>query len=141
MLTTAFFGSWLAYLAITFALGFLWHLVVFKDLYRRLAIYSRIDDPIVPLGFLSMLIQGAVLALPLPAGYRGNESGQRWAQVWAAHGALPRQQRGDRGGGQAARHLAANLVRRGEPVLCCPVFTLRAGDWVDLQRVLARAAA
>jgi hypothetical protein len=66
MLTTAFFGSWLAYLAITFALGFLWHLVVFKDLYRRLAIYSRIDDPIVPLGFLSMLIQGAVLAYLYP---------------------------------------------------------------------------
>jgi hypothetical protein len=66
MVTVAFFGSWLAYLVITFALGFVWHLVVFKDLYRRLAIYSRIDDPIVPLGFLSMLIQGAVLAYLYP---------------------------------------------------------------------------
>ena len=50
MLSGAFYGSWLAYLIITFALGFLWHLVVFKDLYRRLAIYTRIDDPIVPRG-------------------------------------------------------------------------------------------
>jgi hypothetical protein len=66
MLSIAFYGSWLAYLIITFALGFLWHLVVFKDLYRKLGIYTRIDDPIVPLGFLSMLIQGAVLAYIYP---------------------------------------------------------------------------
>ncbi len=66
MLSVAFYGSWLAYLIITFALGFIWHLVVFKDLYRKLAIYTRIDDPIVPLGFLSMLIQGAVLAYIYP---------------------------------------------------------------------------
>lgn len=66
MVTTAFFGGWLAYLAITFALGFVWHMVVFKELYHRLAIYSRLDDPIVPLGFLSMVIQGAVLAYLYP---------------------------------------------------------------------------
>lgn len=71
-MTVAFFGSWLAFLAITFALGFVWHLVVFKDLYRRLAIYSRIDDPIVPLGFLSMVIQGAVLAYLYPFVARGD---------------------------------------------------------------------
>jgi hypothetical protein len=66
MFTTAFFGSWFAYVALTFALGFIWHLVVFKDLYRRLAMYTRLDDPIVPLGVLSMLIQGAVLAYLYP---------------------------------------------------------------------------
>jgi hypothetical protein len=31
-----------------------------------LAIYTRIDDPIVPLGLLAMLIQGAVLAYLYP---------------------------------------------------------------------------
>ena len=66
MFTAAFFGSWFAYVAITFALGFVWHLVVFKDLYHRLAIYTRLDDPIIPLGLLSMLIQGAVLAYLYP---------------------------------------------------------------------------
>ena len=66
MFTTAFFGSWFAYVAITFALGFVWHLVVFKNLYHRLAIYTRLDDPIIPLGLLSMLIQGAVLAYLYP---------------------------------------------------------------------------
>ena len=66
MFTAAFFGSWFAYVAITFALGYIWHLVVFKDLYHRLAIYTRLDDPIVPLGLLSMLIQGVVLAYLFP---------------------------------------------------------------------------
>jgi len=66
MFTAAFFGGWLAYLIITFAMGFVWHLVVFKNLYRKLAIYTRIDDPIVPLGFLAMLLQGAVLAYLYP---------------------------------------------------------------------------
>lgn len=66
MFTTAFFGSWFAYVAITFALGFVWHLVIFKNLYHRLAIYTRLDDPIIPLGLLSMLIQGAVLAYLYP---------------------------------------------------------------------------
>jgi hypothetical protein len=66
MFTAAFFGSWFAYVAITFALGFVWHLVVFKNLYHRLAIYTRLDDPIILLGLLSMLIQGAVLAYLYP---------------------------------------------------------------------------
>lgn len=66
MFTAAFFGSWFAYVAITFALGFIWHLLVFKNLYHRLAIYTRLDDPIIPLGLLSMLIQGAVLAYLFP---------------------------------------------------------------------------
>ena len=66
MFTAAFYGSWFAYVAIVFALGFLWHLVVFKNLYRRLVIYTRLDEPIIPLGLLSMLIQGAVLAYLYP---------------------------------------------------------------------------
>jgi len=45
----------LAYLAPTFALGFVWHLVLFHDYYERLAVYRK--DIIIPFGFLSMLIQ------------------------------------------------------------------------------------
>lgn len=66
MFTAEFFGSWLAYVAVTFIMGFVWHLVLFKDLYRRLAIYSRIDDPIVPLGLAAMIVQGAILAALYP---------------------------------------------------------------------------
>jgi uncharacterized membrane protein len=61
-----FVGAWLIYIAVTFVMGFVWHLVLFKDLYRELAIFSRIDDPIVPLGFAAMLSQGAILAYLFP---------------------------------------------------------------------------
>jgi len=66
MFTASFFGSWFAYLVITFAMGFVWHLVIFKELYAKLGIFTRIDDPIIPLGFTAMLIQGAVLAYLYP---------------------------------------------------------------------------
>lgn len=66
MFTAKFFGSWFAYLVITFAMGFVWHLVLFKKLYAELGIFARLDDPIIPLGFAAMLIQGAVLAYLYP---------------------------------------------------------------------------
>jgi hypothetical protein len=50
----------LAYLVPTFALGFVWHLVLFQSYYEALAIYRR--DVIVPFGFLSMLIQAVIFA-------------------------------------------------------------------------------
>jgi len=50
----------LAYLVPTFALGFVWHLVLFKSYYDALAIYRH--DIIVPFGFLSMLIQAVIFA-------------------------------------------------------------------------------
>jgi hypothetical protein len=50
----------LAYLVPTFALGFVWHLVLFQSYYDALAMYRR--DIIIPFGFLSMLIQAGVFA-------------------------------------------------------------------------------
>lgn len=61
-----FLQAWLAYVVITFIMGFVWHLVLFKDLYAELAIFSRIDDPNIPLGLSAMLIQGAILAYVYP---------------------------------------------------------------------------
>jgi hypothetical protein len=49
-----------AYLVPTFALGFVWHLVLFQTYYEDLAIYRR--DIIVPFGFLSILIQAVIFA-------------------------------------------------------------------------------
>ncbi len=48
----------LAYLLPTFALGFVWHLILFKQYYEDLALYRH--DVIIPLGFLSMLIQATI---------------------------------------------------------------------------------
>jgi hypothetical protein len=50
----------LAYLVPTFALGFVWHLVLFDGDYKALAIYRA--DVIIPFGFASMLIQGVLFA-------------------------------------------------------------------------------
>jgi len=50
----------LAYLVPTFLLGYVWHLVLFTDYYHALNIYR--PDVIVPFGFLSMLVQGAIFA-------------------------------------------------------------------------------
>ncbi len=66
MFNASFLGTWLAYVVVTFAMGFVWHLVLFKRLYAKLAIYSRLDDPIIPLGLAAMLIQGAILAYLYP---------------------------------------------------------------------------
>lgn len=57
---TRFILGILAYLVPTFALGFVWHLVLFEHDYQALAIYR--SDIIVPLGFLSMLIQALFFA-------------------------------------------------------------------------------
>jgi len=50
----------LAYLVPTFALGFVWHLVLFERYYEELAIYRK--DIIIPFGFLSMLLQAIIFA-------------------------------------------------------------------------------
>ncbi len=58
---TRFVLAILAYLVPTFALGFVWHLVAFEDYYRALAMYRA--ELIIPLGFLSMLVQAVLFAL------------------------------------------------------------------------------
>jgi len=50
----------LAYLVPTFALGFVWHLVLFESYYDALAIYRR--EIIIPFGLLSMVMQAAIFA-------------------------------------------------------------------------------
>lgn len=50
----------LAYLVPTFALGFVWHLVVFAPAYDALAIYRQ--DIIIPFGLVAILTQGIIFA-------------------------------------------------------------------------------
>ncbi|MBK6897495.1 MAG: hypothetical protein IPH06_12985 [Alphaproteobacteria bacterium] len=59
-MTTAYWRAVLAYILPTFPLGYLWHLVVFKDTYDALEVYRA--DIIIPFGILSMVIQGCVWA-------------------------------------------------------------------------------
>jgi len=55
---TRFLLGILAYVVPTFALGFAWHLILFEQYYKALAIYR--GDIIIPFGLLSMLIQATI---------------------------------------------------------------------------------
>lgn len=59
----------LAYSVVTMLIAMPWHFVLFKDLYHSLGIYNR-PEPIIPLGLLSMFIQGVVIALIYPRYYQ-----------------------------------------------------------------------
>jgi hypothetical protein len=54
----------LAYLVPTFVTGFVWHLVIFHDVYVRLNLYR--PDPIIPFGLGSMVVQGLIFAWAYP---------------------------------------------------------------------------
>lgn len=54
----------LGYLLVTFPLGFVWHLVLFRQVYEDFGLYR--GAPVIPLGVLSMVIQGLVLAYLYP---------------------------------------------------------------------------
>ena len=66
LLMTSFYLLVLAYLVVSFILGAVWHVVLFKEYYRKLAIYSNIEKPRFAFGFLAMLLQGFVLAYVYP---------------------------------------------------------------------------
>lgn len=70
-MSTRYFLAAGAYIVTTFILGFVWHLVLFKATYQQLGIFSRIDDPIIPLGLIAMILQGLVLAYLYPLISRG----------------------------------------------------------------------
>lgn len=53
-----------AYLVPTFPIAYVWHLVLFAPAYDALAIYRA--DPIIPLGFASMVIQGVIFSFAYP---------------------------------------------------------------------------
>lgn len=60
----AFWLAVLAYLLPTFPLGYVWHLVTFKDAYDRLDLYRA--EVIIPFGLASMLVQAVIFAWAYP---------------------------------------------------------------------------
>ena len=59
-MTMRYGAAVLAYIVPTFALGFVWHLVLFEGYYDRLAMYR--EDILIPFGLFSMLIQAVLFA-------------------------------------------------------------------------------
>jgi hypothetical protein len=77
----------LAYVVPTFALGFVWHLVLFEDYYKALAIYR--SDIIIPFGFLAVLIQAVLFAWIYQTAFtQRNGSLMSRALVYAGFGAV-----------------------------------------------------
>lgn len=58
----------LGYMLVTFPLGFVWHLVLFKDVYEGFGLFR--GEPKFHLGVLAMLIQGVILGAIYPR-FRG----------------------------------------------------------------------
>ena len=55
-----------AYIVPSFVLGAVWHMVLFKDYYKKLAIYSNIEKPRFSFGLTAMVLQGLVCAYIYP---------------------------------------------------------------------------
>ncbi len=60
------------YVVVTFAIAAGWHLLLFKDMYAQLAIFTR-QEPLIPLGIASIVMQGLVLAYLYPLFFRGDK--------------------------------------------------------------------
>ncbi len=58
-----------SYVVLTMAVAFPWHMIWFHDLYLEMGAYTRLE-PIIPLGMLSMLVQGVVIAYLYPFYYQ-----------------------------------------------------------------------
>ncbi|HBR68048.1 MAG TPA: DUF1761 domain-containing protein [Rhodospirillaceae bacterium] len=60
----------LSYIILTMAIAYPWHMIWFHSLYETMGAVTR-PEPIIPLGMLSMLIQGIVIAYLYPFWYKG----------------------------------------------------------------------
>jgi hypothetical protein len=63
-MTKQFWIGLAAYVLPTFPLAYSWHLTTFAANYAALALLR--PDPIIPFGFVTMLIQGAILSWAYP---------------------------------------------------------------------------
>lgn len=59
-----------SYVVLSMAVAFPWHMIWFHNLYAEMGAVTR-AEPIIPLGMLTMVIQGFVLAYLYPFYYRG----------------------------------------------------------------------
>ena len=62
--------STISYVVLSMAIAYPWHIVWFHDAYARMGAVTR-AEPIIPLGMLTMVIQGIVIAYLYPFYYRG----------------------------------------------------------------------
>ena len=59
----------ISYIVLTMMIALPWHMVWFHEIYAEMGAFTR-EQPIVPFGMLSMLIQGLVIAYLYPFYYQ-----------------------------------------------------------------------
>ncbi|CAN0197032.1 unnamed protein product [Pylaiella littoralis] len=70
----SFAAGVLAYMIVTFNGGYVWHLVLFSDMYLSLKTWTRLDEGvIVPLGVAAVALQALLVAYMLPVFQRATE--------------------------------------------------------------------
>ena len=82
-----FFLAVIAYVVPLFPLAYLWHLSTFKTSYDRLEIFR--DNPVIPLGLASMVLQGVFFAWVFPKLFGGPSwiaNGLEFAVIFAVLG-------------------------------------------------------
>lgn len=57
------FLSIIAYVVLTFALGFVWNLILFKDLYEGMTGAAARSSPIIQLGLIAVLLEAITMSL------------------------------------------------------------------------------
>lgn len=60
----------ISYVVLSMLVAFPWHMIWFHDHYQQMGAVTR-AEPIIPLGMLAMVIQGAVIAYLYPFWFRG----------------------------------------------------------------------
>ena len=69
----SFVSAVIGYVVISFVIAILWHLVLFESIYDQIGYIAR-KEPSFFLGFLSMIVQGSVLAYLYPIFSRGEST-------------------------------------------------------------------
>lgn len=85
MVVKKFALTTLAYIVLTFVLAFVWHLVLFQSFYDRIGYFGE-QEPIIPLGFATIVVQGLVLAYAYPFFQRGGRPLAEAVRVVAVFG-------------------------------------------------------
>jgi len=63
MITSTFIIATLAYIVFNFAFAFAWNLGIFKKQYKTLTGSTAREKPIIPLGFLAIVVQSIALSV------------------------------------------------------------------------------
>ncbi|KKW45972.1 hypothetical protein A3C21_03170 [Candidatus Kaiserbacteria bacterium RIFCSPHIGHO2_02_FULL_59_21] len=71
MITTTFIIATVAYIVFNFAFAFVWNLGIFKKQYETLTGETAREKPIIPLGFLAIVIQALALSTLFALFYSG----------------------------------------------------------------------